>query len=75
VEPGAGRHHYRSLASAPFVTAVGAVAIVVALVLFLRGVGNGATSARWPRMLYRGVIAVVLISTPVGLALAWVRHG
>lgn len=64
-----------SLASAPLVTAVGAVAIVVALVLFLRGVGSGANTARWPPLLYRGVIAVVLISTPVGLALAWVRHG
>jgi hypothetical protein len=63
-----------SLASAPIVTAVGAVATVVALVLFFRGVGSGAIGARWSRMLYRGVIAVVLISTPVGLALAWVRH-
>jgi hypothetical protein len=63
-----------SLASAPLVTAVGAAAIVVALALFLRGVGNGATNVRWPRLVYRGVIAVVLISTPIGLALAWVRH-
>jgi hypothetical protein len=64
-----------SLASAPVVTAAGAVAIVVALVLFLRGVGSAADAARGPRLLYRGVIAVVLISTPVGLGLAWVRHG
>ena len=63
-----------SIASAPIVTAAGAVAVVAGLVLFLRGVQD-ATGPRGPRLLYRGVIVVVLISTPIGLVLAWTRHG
>jgi hypothetical protein len=64
-----------TLASAPAVTTVGGIASSVALVLFLRGVHTTGSTPRWARFVYRGVAAVVLVSIPVGLALAWIRHG
>lgn len=63
-----------SLASAPVATAVGAVATVVALILFLRGVRHATPRVRWPLHLYRGLVAIVLVSAPIGLFLAWARH-
>jgi hypothetical protein len=64
-----------SLVPAPILTTLGGIASVVALVLFLRGVRKAESGAKWARTVYRGVAAVVLVSTPVGLALAWIRHG
>lgn len=64
-----------SVTSAPVATSVGVVATVLALGLFLRGVGARAHAMRWLRWAYRGVIVVVLIGAPIGLALAWTRHG
>jgi hypothetical protein len=72
---GLGATMIGSLASLPVVTSLGAVATIAALVLFLRGVRGRATEARRWRLLYGGVILVVLVSTPIGLALAWARHG
>lgn len=64
-----------SLASVPLVTTVGGAATFVALALFFRAARSGGPELRWPRLLYLGLIAIVMISTPVGLALAWIRHG
>lgn len=64
-----------TLASAPVVTTLGGLSLVVALVLFLAGVRRSAAAAGLALVLYRGLVAIVLVSTPVGLALAWVRHG
>lgn len=68
-----------SLASAPVVSTVGATATSAALVVFLRTAGGGrARRGRRDRLLlalYRAVLLVVLVSTPIGLALAWTRHG
>lgn len=64
-----------TLTGAPIVTTFGGVASVVALVLFLAGVRRAGSAPSWARVLYRAVAAIVLISTPVGLALAWARHG
>lgn len=57
------------------VTMVGGVVTGGALVLFLGGVRRVRSSPRWALNLYRGVGLFVLLSTPVGLVLAWLRHG
>jgi hypothetical protein len=68
-----------SAASAPALSAVGAVATASALVLFLRTVGGGRSGrdshGRGLLVVYRTVILIVLVSTPISLVLAWVRHG
>jgi len=64
-----------SLAAVPAVTTVGSIAVAAALVLFLRGVGGGTYRLRRPLLWYQILIWFVLLSTPVGIVLAWIRHG
>lgn len=64
-----------TLVGAPVVTTLGGVALVVALLRFLAGVRTAGASSNLSLVLYRLVLTIVLVSTPVGLALAWVRHG
>jgi hypothetical protein len=64
-----------SLAAVPVVTTLGAVATVVALGLFLLGVRRPHAGVRWPLVAYRALTTIVLVSTPVGVVLAWARHG
>jgi hypothetical protein len=54
-----------------FVTAVGGFGIVVALALFLAAVHEGSGAPRWVRLSYVTLAATVLLSTPVGIVLAW----
>ncbi|MEZ5322269.1 MAG: hypothetical protein R2698_09385 [Microthrixaceae bacterium] len=64
-----------SIASLPLVTTLSAIPVVLALGLFLREVLHSTANPRWVRVLYQGLVALVLLSTPVGLILAWLRHG
>lgn len=64
-----------TLVDAPVLTTVGGVLMIVALALFLRGVRAAASAPRWAITTYRVLVGIVLVSTPVGLALAWVRTG
>jgi hypothetical protein len=64
-----------SLTAVPVVTTLGAVATVVALGLFLAGVRRADAGVRWPLVAYRALTTIVLVSTPVGVVLAWARHG
>jgi hypothetical protein len=64
-----------SLTAMPVITTAGGAASIVALSLFFRGVHARGTGARRLLSLYRGVVAIVMVSTPIGLALAWIRHG
>jgi hypothetical protein len=64
-----------SLAAVPIATTVGGAAIVVALCLFLRGVRGGGSAAGWTVPTYRAMVVVVVVSVPIGIALAWLRHG
>jgi hypothetical protein len=64
-----------TLFGAPLVTTLGGIALVVALLRFLIGVRAAGTSSNPSLVLYRFVLTIVLVSTPVGLALAWIRHG
>jgi hypothetical protein len=64
------------VASLPVVTTLGGVAVLSTLALFLLAVrGDGSIAHSLLRTLYVSVTAVVLVSTPIGLALAWIRHG
>jgi hypothetical protein len=64
-----------SLLPAPLLTTLGAVALVAALWLFFVGVRAEGGASNAFRVLYRSVIVVVLVGTPVGIALSWIRHG
>lgn len=64
-----------TLVAAPLVTTIGGFALVVALMCFLVGVRTAGGSSNPSLMLYRYVLTIVLVSTPVGLVLAWMRHG
>jgi hypothetical protein len=64
-----------TLVGAPLVTTLGGVALVLALLRFLAGVRTPAAPSNVSLVLFRTVLAVVAVSTPVGIALAWIRHG
>jgi hypothetical protein len=64
-----------SLLAVPVATTAGGLATAVALVLFLDATPRSGAGPRWMALCYRSVLAVVLVSTPIGLALAWARHG
>ena len=64
-----------TLVGAPLVTTLAGAALVVALLRFLAGVRSARASSSATVVLYRLVVTIVLVSTPVGLALAWIRHG
>ena len=63
-----------TLASRPLITTIGGAATVVALALFLVRVAGAGPGPRWARTTYVGLVAFVLLSTPVGMVLAWTRH-
>ena len=64
-----------TLAELPAVTTVGAVLSATSLALFLVGTRATRPTAPVVRAAYRGVVAVILLSAPVGVVLAWMRHG
>jgi len=63
-----------TLASTPVVTAAGGLSLMAVLGSFVASVrGSSARGALiW---CYRAVLVVLLVSIPVGLVLAWQRHG
>ena len=63
-----------TVAASPLVTTIGGIALVVALLRFLAGVRTTGGSSNTSLVLYRFVLTIVLVSTPVGLVLAWIRH-
>lgn len=63
-----------TLTAVPVVTSIGGLISVVALVLFLMGVRRTGTVPGWARIGYRSVVTIVLLSIPIGLTMAWVRH-
>lgn len=54
-------------------TDAGSALLALALVLLYRGVRGAGVRAAWPVNLYRALIAIVLLSIPVGLVLAHLR--
>lgn len=64
-----------TLWSEPALTTAGGTASMVALGLFVAGVRRVRPSSRRVGLLYRGIVGIVLVSVPVGVVLAWIRHG
>ncbi len=64
-----------TLASSPVLTSLASGAVAVALLLVLRQARPAwPTTTRGGRW-YLGLAAVLLVSTPVGVVLSWLRHG
>lgn len=63
-----------TLASAPVLTVVGGVVLLAVLVTFIASV-RGSTASGLVVWLYRAILVVLVVSIPVGLVLAWQRHG
>lgn len=66
-----------TLVTAPWLTTIGGLATLAALAVFLRTVLR-PRAADVPRWAWRGYVAgvgVLLVSTPIGLLLAWIRAG
>ena len=61
-----------TMLSLPALVDVGGVLLVVSLVLFLRGVW-GSRRGGWLRWLYAALVAILLVSIPIGLVLAQIR--
>jgi hypothetical protein len=62
-----------TLTSLPALTSVGGVVEALALVLFLIGVRHASSAPRWARLVFRTVVAVMAVSIPIGLVLAWIH--
>ena len=63
-----------TLASLPVLTTIGGAVLAGALITFVASV-RGSTVAGIGVWCYRLIILVVLVSIPIGLLLAWQRHG
>lgn len=64
-----------TLLGVPIVTSLGGVLLIGALTLFLLGVRSGPSSTRRVRLLFEAIVVVVAVSVPIGLVVAWIRHG
>lgn len=64
-----------TLMESPTMTTIGGVATGAALILFLVAVRRPVALAQRPTYAYRAMATLVLLSVPVGLVLAWFRHG
>ena len=63
-----------TLAETPIVTTVAGVALIPALALFITTTKASTQRRRRARAVFVTVAGFVLVSIPVGLALAWIRH-
>lgn len=64
-----------TLVGGPLLTTAGGLVMVVALGIFLCAVRRpgSAPAPRWAKVGYQLGVAILLVSTPVGLVLAWTR--
>jgi hypothetical protein len=62
-----------TLLGATWLAGAGGVLLAAALVLALAGTRGAVRHPAWPLHLYRALIALVLVSIPVGLVIAAVR--
>jgi hypothetical protein len=63
-----------TLAATPIITTMAGCALVVALGLFIATTKARSSVSRSARVIYRAIATLVLVSVPIGLALAWARH-
>ena len=62
-----------TLMAAPLLVSFGGLALVIALTLLARVVRTANQHGEWLGRAYRSLVLVLLVSIPVGIALAWVR--
>jgi hypothetical protein len=62
-----------TLLGATWLADIGGAALIIALTLALAGIRDAVRRPAWPLRLYRALIALVLVSIPVGLVVAAVR--
>lgn len=62
-----------TLATTPLVVTVGGVVMLVALVGFVRTTYRAAITPSWVARGYLALLVVLIVSTPIGLVLAWLR--
>jgi hypothetical protein len=62
-----------TLAAAPGVVTAGVLTFAAALVLFARTPRRRGDQEAWLHHAYTALLLLLLVSTPVGLALAWLR--
>ena len=62
-----------TLTEKPLVVSLGSVPLFVVLVMSLVA-SRGATGWPMAALLYRALLAVLAVSIPIGIALAWIRH-
>lgn len=59
------------LIEVPILTTTGAVATIVAVAFFLQATNTSKSGPRRALRTYRAVAAIILVSTPIGVFLAW----
>ncbi|HEX6630072.1 MAG TPA: hypothetical protein VF048_03235 [Gemmatimonadaceae bacterium] len=71
-----------TLTGTPVLTTVAGTVLLATLLLFIRAAARGSGEAREPgpgaraaRWLYLAVLVILAVSVPVGMLLAWRRHG
>lgn len=63
-----------TLLANPAITSLGGAALIASLAVFLSAVVGPSARPGLLRTAYVAVVGFVVLSTPVGLALAWLRH-
>lgn len=64
-----------TLLSSPLLTTCGSAATALALALFIRGARAPGRMAPLARGVFLALAITLLVSTPIGVVLAWARHG
>jgi len=59
-----------TLAGMPIILDAGGLLLVIALACFIAAVRGSRSGPRWPLWVYRALIAILLVSIPVGLVIA-----
>lgn len=63
-----------TLVARPPIVATGSAVFVAALVLFIGAVRHTAAGNAGWRRAYVTLLTILLVSTPIGVALSWIRH-
>ena len=59
----------------PLLTTAGALSLILAVGCLIRQVPRAPASHRWPTVVHWSLAVLVALSAPIGVLLAWVRHG
>ena len=62
-----------TLASLPIVVTAGSVLVLAALVSFARAERGRVVARPWMASAYTALLVVLIVSTPIGIALSWLR--